>query len=163
MRLNSVSISSSVRGVAAVNVKSAAPHAACLLAGPVDNAVCVLLRMPWSMAHACAVLKVYSITALPRMMKITVLTSHVPVLQPMPVPAGAQWDCWRYVCPAFAATPLPGCALLCAGVPTTGLRGPAAGAATPTLCAARFPIPTLILAIPRSAAKLWRNRYDRLE
>lgn len=154
-------ICSSVSSVVAVSAKSAVPHVACLPAGPVDSAVCAPLRVPWSMAPACAVLKVCSTTVPPRMTRITALTGHAPVLQPMPVPAGAPWGYCHSACPASAATPLPGCALPCASVPMTVPRVPAAGAATPTLCAARSLPPTPTLVTPRSAARPWRSRYDR--
>lgn len=146
-------ICSSASGVVAVSAKSAASPAACLLVGPADSAVSALPKVPWSMAPACAVLKAYSTTAPPKMTRITVLTGRAPAPQPTPVPAGEPWGCCRSACPASAATPLPGCALPCASVPTTVPRAPAAGAVTPTLCAARFQPPTLTLAIPRSAAR----------
>lgn len=155
-------ICSSVSVVGAVSARSAALPAACRPAGPVGSAVCALLSVPWSTVPACAALKVYSITAPPRMMKITVPTGRVPALQPTPAPAGARWGCWRSACPASAATPLPGCALPCASAPTTGPHVPAAGAATPTLCAARFLHRTKTRVIPRSAVKPWRSRYDKL-
>lgn len=159
-RLSWALIRSSVSGVVAVSAKSAVPPVACLPVGLADSGVCAPWKALWSMAPACAVLKACSTTAPPRMMRITVLTGHAPVLQPTPVPAGAPWGCWHSACPASAATPLPGCALPCASVLTTVPHDPAAGATTPTLCAARFPPPTLTL-IPRSVARPWRSRYDR--
>lgn len=160
-RLNLDFICLSVNSVVAVNATSAALLAGSLPAGPAVSVVCAQPRAPWSIAPACAASKACSITVLPRTMRTTALTDHAPALQPTPVLAGAQWVCWHSVCRASAATPLPGCALRCASVLTTGPHGPAAGAATPTPCAARFLLPTLILGIPRYATKLQRSRYDR--
>lgn len=160
-RLSWAFICSSASGVVAVSAKSAALPAAFLPVGPADSAACAPPKVRWSTAPACAVLKACSTTALPRTTRITVPTGRAPALRPTPVPAGAPWGCLRSSCPASAATPLPGCALPCASVPTTVPHALAAGAATPTLCAARFPPPTLTLVIPRSVARPWRSRYDR--
>lgn len=143
------------------SARSAAPRAACLLAGPVVNAACVLLRALWSTAPASAALKASFTTARPRMTRITVLTGRAPVRPPTPVPAGAPWAYWPSAYPASAATPRPGCASPCASVPMTAPHALDAGAVIPTLFVARSQPPIPTQGTRRSAASPWRSHYDR--
>lgn len=94
------------------------------------------------------------------MTKITAPIGHAPALQPTPALVGAPWRCWRSVCPASAATPLPGCVLHYASASMTEQHGLAAGAATPTQCAAKFLPPTPTPVIHRYEAKTWKSLYD---